>query len=184
MREIEIKVRVQDSDRLLDALDRKQIRLSEPIMQRDRVFGMPGERGDDHNSLPWLRIRTETKAGETKQIFTLKKPMTNQMDCIEHETEVADEAELEKIILELGFEPYSDLTKIRRKARVDDIELCYDDVKGLGVFVEVEKLVANDANYEIVAAELWALLESLGAVHDHQVHHGYDVLAKKRDGLL
>lgn len=184
MREIEIKAKVQDNATLIDALAKKQIKLSEPVRQRDRVFGMPGEGGGGHNASPWLRIRTETKGGETKHIFTFKKSVTNQMDCIEYETEVTDEAELEKMILELGFEPYSDLTKVRRKARIDDIELCYDDVKGLGEFVEAEKLVADEANYQIVAAELWALLESLGVVRGHQVRDGYDVLMRKQAGLL
>lgn len=183
MREIEIKAQVQDRDSLLDSIAQKQIKLSEPIKQRDRVFGMPGENGGGHNTLPWLRIRTESKEGETKHIFTFKKSVTNQMDSIEYETEVADEAELEKMVLGLGFEPYSDLTKVQRKTRIGDIELCYDDVNGLGEFVEAEKLVADDADYEIVAAELWALLEDLGIVRDHQVHDGYDVLGRKRDGL-
>lgn len=184
MREIEIKARVQDGATLLEKLAQKQIELSEPVTQRDRVFGLLGENGGGHNKRPWLRIRSETKGSETKQIFTFKRSVTNQMDSIEYETEVSSEAELEKIILELGFEPYSDTTKVRRKARVDDTELCYDDVKGLGVFIEAEKLVEDTADYETVTAQLWVLLESLGVVRDDQEHDGYDVLTRKRDGLL
>jgi adenylate cyclase class 2 len=179
MREIEIKARVVDKARLLDAIAGQNIVLSAPITQRDRVFGITGEDGGGENSLAWLRIRTETKGDKTIQIFTLKRSVTNQMDSIEHETEVADEAELEKIILQLGFSPYSDLTKTRQKAKLGEIELCFDTVEGLGEFIEAEKLVADDADYDEVAEELWELLEKLDIARSDHVTDGYDVLMKK-----
>jgi adenylate cyclase class 2 len=184
MREIEIKARVADSATLLEALERNHIQLSNPVTHHDRVFGMVGEHGDNgNNTLPWLRIRTEAEAGATRYIFTFKKSVTNQMDSIEYETQVASETELEKIILGLGFESYSDVTKTRRKGRVGDIEICYDEVLNLGVFIEAEKLVADDAEYDDVAAELWGLLESVGVAREHQVHDGYDTMMKNHAAM-
>ena len=75
MREIEIKVRLQDKEGLLVALAGKGVALSEPVHQRDQVFGLPGEAGGDGNTVPWLRVRTETRGqgeNETKRtLFTL-----------------------------------------------------------------------------------------------------------------
>ena len=138
MREIEIKAKVADKTALLDTLAKQNVVLGEPITQHDRVFGLDEEDSGGRNSLPWLRIRTETKNDSIRQIFTLKKSVTNQLDSTEHETEVADEVELENIILQLDFTPYSDVTKIRRKAVVGEIEVCFDMVEGLGDFIEVE----------------------------------------------
>ena len=45
MREIEIKVRLQDEEGLLAALAGKGVALGEPVHQRDQVFGLPGEVG-------------------------------------------------------------------------------------------------------------------------------------------
>jgi len=180
MREIEIKARVADKAGLQAALARQQIVLSEPVMHRDRVFGQLNEEGGGTNTLPWLRIRTETKDGVTTQIFTFKRAVTNQMDSIEHETEVVDAEELEAIILQLGFTPYSDLTKTRQKARVGEIEICVDTVEGLGEFIEAEKLTSDDADYSAVAEELWTLLESLDISRDDHVSDGYDVLMRKK----
>ena len=59
MREIEIKVRLQDKEGLLAALAGKGVALGEPVHQRDQVFGLPGEAGGDGNTVPWLRVRTE-----------------------------------------------------------------------------------------------------------------------------
>jgi adenylate cyclase, class 2 len=179
MREIEIKARVTDGTKLQAALARQQIVLSEPVTHRDRVFGQLNEEGGGTNTLPWLRIRTETKKGVTTQIFTFKRAVTNQMDSIEHETEVVDAEELEAIILQLGFAPYSDLTKTRQKARVGEIEICVDTVEGLGEFIEAERLTPDDVDYDAVAEELWTLLESLDVSRDDHVSDGYDVLMRK-----
>ena len=52
MREIEIKVRLQDKEGLLAALAGKGVALGEPVHQRDQVFGLPGEAGGDGNTVP------------------------------------------------------------------------------------------------------------------------------------
>jgi adenylate cyclase class 2 len=183
MREIEIKARVSNKASLLEKLKELGMVVTEPVTQRDQVFGLPEENGGGDNSAPWLRIRTETKNGEIKEIFTLKKSVTNQMDSIEHETEIADAAELARIIHHLGFTPYSDSTKIRQKAHNGDIEICIDTVEGLGDFVEAEKLTEEDTDYDAVVKELWIVLERLNVVRDDEVTDGYDVLARKQQGL-
>lgn len=183
MREIEIKAKLADKDALLQILEKKNVKLSQPIAQRDQVFGLTGVNGGDHTDpSPWLRIRTETKNGNTTQIFTLKKSVTNQLDSIEHETEIHDPAELASIIQHLGFEPYSDLTKIRQKAKMGDIEICVDAVEGLGDFIEVEKLCDDNVNYDEVAGELWGVLNECGIEKPQQVTDGYDVMMRKHLG--
>lgn len=184
MREIEIKARVVDKSALLKVLAAKNITIHPPIKQRDRVFGRLDEEGHGfiHGSA-WLRIRTEMKDNTTKQILTLKKSVTNQMDSIEHETIVENEAELEKIILHLDFVPYSDLTKTRQKANTGNIEICVDTIEGLGDFIEVERLTDEDADYDAVASELWELLERLGVRREDNVTDGYDILMRKQQGL-
>lgn len=183
MREIEIKASISDKQALVNVLRDKGVELSPPITQRDQVYGRPGIAGGSDNKAPWLRIRSETKNGNTVQIFTLKKSVTNQLDSIEYETEVADDKELGQIITHLGFEPYSDLTKTRQKAQLGDIEICVDTVDGLGDFIEVEKLTDEDANYEEVVVELWEVLERFGVNRNDQVTDGYDVLMRKHQGL-
>ncbi|HET8884125.1 MAG TPA: class IV adenylate cyclase, partial [Candidatus Saccharimonadales bacterium] len=159
MREIEVKATITDRQAIITAITNNGGKVSEPVSQHDRVYGLPDEAGIDYNTAPWLRIRSETKGDTTKHYFTLKKSITNQMDSIEHETEVADDNELEKIIVHMDFVPYSDLTKTRQKARIGDIEICIDQVDQLGDFVEAEKMTADDADYQAVVDELWTVLE-------------------------
>jgi len=180
MREIEVKARVENLETIIDALKAQGVQASEPVRQHDVVYGVRGVPGDSENSEPWLRIRTETKGDSTTHYFTLKKSVTNQLDSIEHETTVGDDAELEHIIKHLNFELYSDLTKTRQKAYVGEIEICLDHVDGLGYFIEAEKLTADEVDYATVVSELWAILESIGVSQKNEITDGYDVLMNKQ----
>lgn len=179
MREIEIKARLKDLPGMLDLIEANDIRLSEPVTQRDQVFGVAGVEGGDDNREAWLRIRTEEQGQEMRHIFTLKRSVTSQLDSIEHETIIDDPAEMQAIILQLGYEPYVDITKTRRRAKVGDIEICIDTVENLGNFVEVEKLTSDDADLKAVMNHLWTFLEKFGVIPADQVTDGYDVLMRQ-----
>lgn len=179
MREIEVKACVRDKVQLEAALKKHGVELSKPIKQHDRVWGEPGKT-DNEFGANWLRIRTEN---DTKHIFTLKRSVVGHLDSMEHETEVVDAAEMENIVNQLGYKPYSDLTKIRRKGHMGEVEICYDEVPGLGNFIEAEKLMADDSDHDAVVAELWQLLESLGIDKNDEEHEGYDVLERKQRGV-
>ena len=179
MREVEIKVRLASVKSFILKLDEKGIKLGEPKKQHDVVFSEPGA-VENHFKANWLRIRTEN---DSVVYFTLKKSVEGHLDNIEHEVTVNESAELKNIILCLGYEPYSDLTKVRRKVKINDIEICLDEVPGLGNFVEAEKLVDHDSDHDSVVSELWQLLTSLGLSRENEVHEGYDVLERKNRGL-
>jgi adenylate cyclase class 2 len=179
MREIEIKAKISDVQSVVDAIAKSGGVLSDSVTHHDRVFGLLGVPGADENGQPWLRIRTETKGDTTKHYFTLKKSITSQLDSIEHETVIDDDAELEKIIEHIGFVPYSDLIKTRRKTKLGDIEVCLDNLGPLGDFIELEKLMADEVDYEAVEKELWEVFTQLGIQSNQQVTDGYDVMMNK-----
>lgn len=176
MREIEIKAAVSDKTTLLNIIKNKGITLSEPIKQHDVVYGQAAIADNAPGSI-WLRIRTEN---DLKTIFTLKQQHTGGLDSIEHETEVSDATELASIIKTLGFTLYSDIIKTRQKASYNGIEICVDDVEGLGVFIEAEKLTELEADGEAVATSLWDELEKLGVDRSSEVFEGYDVLMNRK----
>jgi adenylate cyclase class 2 len=179
VREIEVKARVKNTKQLERALDDYGVVLSDPIKQHDRVYGQLGRKAEDWGSI-WLRIRTEN---DQKHIFTLKRSVVGHLDSIEHETEIMDAGELVCMFGEMHYELYSDLTKVRRKAKVGAFEICYDEVPGLGVFIEAEKLMEHETNHNLVVAELWNLLKRFGITREDEVHEGYDVLERKQRGL-
>jgi adenylate cyclase class 2 len=177
MREIEIKARVANKQTLLQKLKEQGIELGEPKTHHDVVFCKPGQQDYEPGSI-WHRIRTENNK---TVIWTMKVDTGRKLDSIEHEIEVSDGQELEAMLKQMGLELYSDLTKTRQKAKVGEIEICLDDVDGLGTYIEAEKLYEDhDTHYEEVAAELWVLLQKLGIAQNDQEALGYDVLLKRK----
>jgi len=177
MREIEIKVRIHDPTATLAALEKAGVRLSEPKKQHDVVYARPGAKDNDPGE-NWLRVRTENDQLVT---FTLKRSVTGELDSIEHEVIVDNADEITAIIKYLGYELFSDLTKVRRKAKQGDVEICFDEVPGLGTYMEAEKLCAEDVDGLAVEAELWDFFASLGldVDRDDQETSGYDVLMNR-----
>jgi adenylate cyclase class 2 len=179
MREVEIKVRLSNSKKISSILKEKGIKLGEPKKQHDVVYGELGA-SDNQYGANWLRIRTEN---DETVYFTLKKSVEGHLDSIEHEVIVDDPIELENIVKSLGFVLYSDLTKLRRKAKINDIEICIDEIPELGIFIEAEKMVDHESNHDEIVSELWKLLSDLGISKDDEVFEGYDVLERKSRGL-
>jgi adenylate cyclase class 2 len=175
MREIEIKARVRDTEQTLAALKKLGVKLSEPKRQHDVVYSRSGAIDNDPGE-NWLRVRTEN---DSTVYFTLKRSVTGELDSIEHETIVENAGELTAIIGYLGYELFSDITKIRRKGHYGDIEVCFDEVPKLGTFIEAELLRDEDADYQATADELWALFTKLGIEKSAEETSGYDVLMRK-----
>ncbi len=174
MREIEIKARVRDIEALSAKLHSMNVSLGQPLKQRDSVYTQ-STTPDGRTAYVRLRIENDTTA-----IFNMKKSVDNQLDSIEHESVVEAPDEIRHIINHLGLTPFADVTKVRRKGKVDDIELCLDEVEGLGIFIEAEKLCRDDVNGDTVREELWRIFSSLGISRDDEVIKGYDVLIREK----
>jgi predicted adenylyl cyclase CyaB len=178
MREIEIKARVRQPEHVLAALEKMDVTLGAAKKQHDVVYSRPGAIDNDPNE-NWLRVRTEN---DQDVIFTLKRSVTGELDSTEHEVVVDSEAEITSIIGYLGYELFSDLTKVRRKGKLGEIEFCYDELPDLGTFIEAEKLCPDDADGEAVMAELWESLARTGVTKADEETHGYDVLMRIKEG--
>lgn len=61
----------------------------------------------------------------------------------------------------MGFRPTVRIIKVRRTATVGDLVMCVDELDGVGVFVEVERLVPDWVPGEAVQAELARFVASL-----------------------
>src|SRR4051812_35777207 len=138
-KEIEVKARVGDLEVLKKAFEKKGVVFSEPLAQNDETF-VDRNYGDYATFQPGknlLRIRVQNG----KFIFTLKQPQhVNELDAVEHETEIVDPKQLKEIILMLGYQPIVQIHKTRMRGKFGDFEICLDQVKELGTFVELEKI--------------------------------------------
>lgn len=112
----------------------------------------------EENSLYYGGILAETKAvlrvrkTQDKTILTYKKRIQNDFDVkqqIEHETEVFDADELEKIIENLGFHKSVIYEKRRKTWKFRSAEIFLDELP-FGSFMEIEGAITAIAETEMI----------------------------------
>ena len=174
MKEIEIKVKVDDLKKCIDIFKEKGCDFTDPIHQHDTAYFPKDFAHDELHRLGFnfLRIRRENN----RTTFTLKQPQTNQLDCVEHELGIDDPKEMEHIIKMLDYVPYVDIKKKRRTGTLDEYEICLDEVEGLGNFIEVEKITDEEA--DVVQKTMTDWLRSIG-IDGENICQGYDILIKR-----
>ncbi|MFA6257981.1 MAG: class IV adenylate cyclase [Candidatus Paceibacterota bacterium] len=179
MNEIEVKAKLKDKEKVIEHLKKIGAKFLGAKSQKDLIFWPNDIKNLSSNLLGrnFLRIREQESNGIKKVIFTLKQPQTNKTDCIEHEIEIneKDIPELKSLISTLGYYEFVTLEKIRTIAKIEDIEICMDEVSNLGSYIELEKFApANEAKK--IQNELYSILKSFGVKKEDFVYDGYDIL--------
>jgi adenylate cyclase class 2 len=171
MREIEVKARLRAKEDLFKKAATLGITFNEPVIQEDVTYETLLSKGDPAWNI--FRIR---KQGENT-ILTMKyKASTRSRDNHERETLVENATEVVDMLERLGYSYGVRIKKTRQVAKYNELEICVDEIDGLGWFVEIEKLASDDASVDEIQDELWIILQKLGVSPDDRVHKGYDTL--------
>ncbi|WP_342774892.1 CYTH domain-containing protein [Nonomuraea longispora] len=96
----------------------------------------------------------------------MKRPIDNEMACLEHETEVADREAMHQAIVAMGFYPTIRIVKVRRWCSIGELTICVDEVEHAGTFMEIERTVRQDESGAAVQVELDAFARGLGVELD------------------
>ncbi|GIH72134.1 class IV adenylate cyclase [Sphaerimonospora thailandensis] len=172
--EVEVKYRVADLAALEDALVQRGVSLSATIRQDDQAYAEDGwSYGNSKIGVAFARLRTQ----QGRHLFTVKKPLDNEMACLEHETEVADREQMHQAVVAMGFYPTVRIVKTRRTGVLGDMSICIDEVEHAGVFVEIERTVHGGESGAAVQQELDAVARSLG-VELERTTDTYDSLVR------
>lgn len=144
--EIEIQVKIENSERLLEFLKQNAAFKSEK-RQVDEYFS-PAHRNflEKRPVSEWLRLREE--AG--KYSLNYKKWHFDEngksLDyCDEYETKIEDIETIKKILNALNFKSLTIVDKSRKIYIYGNYEIALDSVKNLGDFVEIE-YISNEDN--------------------------------------
>lgn len=155
--EIEIRIPINNKKRILDALYSKNFVLIKCTEQYDKVFQKLKKTDSGKIEELLFRIREESQ----KYIVTFKK-IINKTDVIEYESLIGDPRSMEKIILENEYNIYAFIKKRRVFGKVDNINICLDEVEGLGCFLEAELIINDYENKKSAKSILLNFIESLG----------------------
>ncbi len=174
MKEIEVKARIRNPEELRAKLTALGCQFSEPVAQDDTVYLQRPLEIKDGGQRGIVALRIRRQAG--KNILTVKKQLENGLDKIEYEIVVDDPAQAHAMIEVLDFHQVSHVNKTRQKCTYNDLEICLDEVEGLGSFIEVEKMADEESDSEAIQAELFSWLISLGIKEEDRATKGYDIM--------
>lgn len=174
MREIEVKAKVRNKDAILAAAKKLGIHFGEPFHQDDTTYENDTPRDDPRWNI--FRIRKQSH----KTILTMKYHASSRSrDNHERETVVQDADQIVDMLARVGYTPGVRISKTRRIAKFNGLEICLDEVESLGTFIEAEELAADDADVDAIQAKLWGVLLSLGVHPDDRTLLGYDLLMRE-----
>ena len=167
MREIEILVKVNESkESALNKLESFQKKgIKETI---DYYYDLK----EKEPITKWLRIRkTKDKNFITFKEDHFKEDKWSYSD--EYETEIKDENIVKKILENLGYESLVTVDNTKYLFQEGNFEIALEDVKNLGVFLEIEKMnVEESENVDEVRKEIFELIKKTGIDTSEEVHVG------------
>jgi adenylate cyclase class 2 len=162
--EVELKFRLSDPTEVLQELGRLQAKPQEDQLQVDQYFAHPSR--DFAVTDEALRIRS---IGDENRV-TYKGPVVDRATKTRHESELGFEPgsaaaeQLAQIWEQLGFRRVRIVRKQRRTFLLTfqshNLEICFDQVDGLGSFLEIETLASSEEK-ELAQQTILAFAELL-----------------------
>lgn len=178
MHEIEIKAKLEDKGAVQAKLEALGCVFDAPVRQLDVIFVEKiGPVETYYSNKRFLRIR-ECEGGDT--LFTLKYhhgPRGDDPNSVplEHELKISSKEEMENIIKALGYQEAVRKDKVRITAHYKDWEICIDEVKTLGSYIELEKM-GNEGEIDDVQKSMKEFLQELGIPESAISTDRYDIL--------
>lgn len=160
--EVEVKARVNEFDSIKDNLSKLKAVKIRTERQEDTYFNAPHR--DFAITDEALRIR-KIPDGDNLEIFiTYKGAKIDKSSKTRKEYEVSvEDSEITKNIFEsLGFRPVATVIKDRDIYQLEDFVITLDTVKKAGIFVEIEKDLKDDEDFDETLQEIFKLYEKLG----------------------
>ena len=149
MMEVEIKARANENS--LDFV-RKHMGRPEILHQRDIYYEHPCKSYAESDEA--VRIRHQNG----KIFLTYKGPKIDSTTKTREEIEFPVPEDAELFLEKLGFVRKAEVIKERRLYHYEGMEVCVDHVRGLGVFIEIEK----QGDPDVERPEVLALARRMG----------------------
>ncbi len=132
--EVEVKARLKSLEEIKKKLESLGAKFLAPVEQRDAYFKPKGFDEKKQGPGDWvLRIRSSNG----KSILTLKILTEILGAWHEYETGIEKEEQAKKILAAMGLVNVFTLNKTRAYGALEGFELCLDNVKELGYYLEV-----------------------------------------------
>lgn len=183
MQEIEVKAKVNNLEEIKKKLTTLGCAFSESVIQKDKIFF---KQGITLHNIPKdnvvLRIRDEND----KHTLTLKRKLGQNLANIEKEVTISDPKQAQGIIEHMNFYHVDSVEKQRQTGTYKDYNICLDDVKDLGTFIELETILPkqnNDKDSKTITQiqeDMFSFLQTLGITKEQRITKGFDIMLDKK----
>lgn len=171
MREIELKFKVENLEKLIKVLEQKGCNISPIKIQCDTIYVSDINNTESTEGSIWLRVRKENDKIE----LNYKKQSKKKMESEEIEFEASSYELANKFLKALGYKAWVEVNKKRRYSKYKEYNICIDEVERLGSFIEIEILV-EDNNNEDYEAKLSEIAKELNIDVNNRVNSHYDTM--------
>lgn len=137
--EIEIRFPLKNPEQLIDQLNKKAKLITKDTFQRDTYF-VPPHRDFLNNKYPfeWLRLRETNKGASLTYKHFYPENVENTDYCDEFQSIIDNVNAIKKIFESLNFKEIIIVEKLRSVWEYKGVKISIDNVKGLGMFIELE----------------------------------------------
>jgi adenylate cyclase class 2 len=131
-----------------------------------------------------IRIRSRLPHPDTHQVITDEMPL-NEMTYkgpkvdplsktrVELSVGLDDPREAELILTQLGFKAIVEVTKKRVFYTIRDITISIDDVIGVGIFLELERVVEDEDRIASAREDIFEVIRELGLNPEESIRDSY-----------
>lgn len=165
MIECEIKLKIKNPEEIRSKLLSLGFTESDQLTETDTYFD--NNNGDIRSNDNALRVRETINHTDNHKYCQInykgKKLDDKTMSRPEYEVEVSSAEDMAKILSFLGYYPVSVQVKKKRTTLRDaSLTACIDYVEGLGDFLELEAIVANEVQKDSELNRINGILAKLG----------------------
>ncbi len=175
--EIELRAKISNEKLLDEKLKQLPGILEKKSGERqvDLYFKHEGE----ENEKMVIRIRKNYENNEAT--LTLKsKSRHDDIAWQDFDTPIVDPDRLEELLLNSGYIYFCLIDKIRQSFSYKEFEINIDNIRDLGLFIEIEKN-GTENEVEVIRKQIMDLLALLGVAENAIINQGYVQLAVSQE---
>ena len=177
MQEIEIKFKVDNLEKVKEFLKKEGCLFSPLLNQKDTIFVSDL----DDVVVGEGKVFTRVRSVNGKYELNLKKQSKKLMQSEEVEFEVSNYDEALSFLELLDLKKWVVVEKKRITTKYKDYNICIDEVKRLGSFVEIEIVTSRKNNTDFYEKEILGVAGELGIDINNRINSFYDVMISELD---
>ena len=172
MQEIELKFTIEDINLVKEQLEKMGCQFSDLLNQKDTIFIPDIKDSTNGEGKIFVRIRS---VNEKNQV-TLKKQGVKLSESKEIEFDVSDYDDVYEFLTTLGLAQWVTVEKKRITTKYKEFNICLDEVKYLGSFIEIEILTDELNKVDYYEEMMKSVADELGIDIKNIVNKHYDTM--------